>query len=151
VTISGRVIANTCTLDTSASDLQPVLPNIADKDIKGIGTTGGEKEVKIVLKECGAAASKVTVKASGIPEGGSDGNVFKNTSQTGAASGVGIYFYQNTTGSEKFDPQGNVIQDYVLKPGQDNMLKFRASYVGTQDLITAGKVETVVNLTMTYQ
>ena len=152
ITVKGRVLANTCTFDASGSTLNPVLPDIADKDIKGVGKTGGMTKVKISLKDCGADTKSVSVTASGMSGNKSDSAVFGNTSKNaGAATGVGLFFYQSNTGSDKFEPAGTVTKVYPLNPGQDNALEFRAAYVGTSNSVTAGDFQTVVTLSMTYQ
>ena len=65
ITLSGRVLANTCTI-VSGSKMQTIqLADIADRDINGKGTTAGEKTIEMVPEECGTAASVVKVSASG--------------------------------------------------------------------------------------
>lgn len=65
ITFNGTVLANTCTLSTGSRDQIMVLGSIADRDIKGKGTTGGEKEVNMVLRDCGASATAVVVSVQG--------------------------------------------------------------------------------------
>lgn len=149
ITITGKVIANTCTFDSSSSDINPKLIDISDRDIKGVGKTGGSKPIKIVLKDCGADVKTVEVKAEGTADI-DDSKAFKNISTSNAAKGVGIYLYQNETGDEKFDPQGSIKKSYDLTKNQDTTLIFRAAYVGTSATVVAGNVQSTVTLTMTY-
>ncbi|EMA4781800.1 fimbrial protein [Providencia rettgeri] len=149
VTISGKVIANTCTFDASQSELNPILPNISDRDIKGVGVTGGSKPIKIILKDCGSDVTSVEVNASGIADD-NDKMAFKNINTSASAQGVGIYFYQNETGDDKFDPAGNIKQIYSLNKNQDTHLIFRAAYFGVSDELVAGNVQSVVTLKMKY-
>lgn len=148
ITITGRVLANTCTIDSASATQSIVLSDIADRDIKGIGKTGGEKNISIVLKDCGAAASNVVVTASGATDG-DDSSAFSN-SATDGAEGVGLYFYQ-TDGATKFKPDGSVQETSALTPSADNTLTYKASYVGTKGTVTAGDFSTVVNMKFEYQ
>lgn len=151
ITITGRVLANTCTIDSGSASQTVTLPDIADRDISGKGTTGGAKDVVIVLKDCGAAASGVEVRASGNPDT-KDTTAFTNAvaQADGGATGVGVYFFQ-TDGTTKFLPDGTVTQTSALTPSVDNILTYKASYVGTSDAVTAGTFSTVVNMTFDYK
>ncbi|AWF33356.1 fimbrial family protein (plasmid) [Klebsiella oxytoca] len=148
ITITGKVLANTCTIDSASARQNITLPNIADRDIKGVGKTGGETNISIALTDCGKAASNVVVTASGTPDA-EDPTAFSNT-VTDGAEGVGLYFYQ-TGGTEKFKPDGSVRQTSPLTPSVDNTLTYKASYVGTNDTVKAGGFSTVVNMTFEYQ
>lgn len=151
ITVTGKVLANTCTLDESASTLTPKLPDISDRDIKGAGKTGGETEVKIVLKDCGANVNSVEVEASGAKDAGNDTFAFKNISANDPASGVGLYFYQSVSGTDKFKPDGSIKKSYTITPSQNNTLTMRASYVGVSDTVTAGNFQATVTLTVNYK
>lgn len=148
ITITGKVLANTCTIDEASAKQSITLSDIADRDIKGVGKTGGEKNISIVLKDCGAAASNVVVTASGTPDD-DDTTAFANTATDGA-EGVGLYFYQ-TDGSTKFKPDGSAEETSALTPSADNTLTYKAAYVGTKDTVKAGDFSTVVNMKFDYQ
>ncbi|MFP2423372.1 fimbrial protein [Pseudescherichia vulneris] len=148
ITISGRVLANTCTIDSATATQKIDLPNISDRDIKGVGKTGGEKEISIVLKDCGAAASSVVVTASGTAVTDYS-TAFANTASDGA-KGVGLFFYQ-TDGVKKFKPDGSVQETSPLRSSEDNTLTYKAAYVGTEDTVTAGYFSTVVNMKFEYR
>jgi major type 1 subunit fimbrin (pilin) len=151
VTVTGRVLANTCTIDSGSATQTVTLPDISDRDIRGKGTTGGAKDVVIVLRNCGASASGVVVRATGNPDA-DDSTAFTNAvaQAGGGATGVGVYFFQ-TDGTTKFLPGGSVTQTSALTPSVDNTLTYKASYVGTKDVVTAGTFSTVVNMTFDYQ
>ncbi|MFP7609909.1 fimbrial protein [Serratia quinivorans] len=151
ITITGRVLANTCTIDSGSAKQNVTLSDIADRDIKGAGKTGGEKQISIVLKECGPVANYVTVTASGNPDG-ADTTAFANSiaQEDAGATGVALYFYQ-TDGSTKFKPDGSVTEKSTLTPSQDNTLAYKVAYVGTKDVVTAGSFSTVVNMKFEYQ
>ncbi|KOY60670.1 hypothetical protein AM629_18035 [Photorhabdus heterorhabditis] len=150
ITVTGKVLTNTCTIDSSSAEQNITLDDISDRDISK-GTAGGTKEVVIVLKNCEAGASSVVVSASGATDA-DDASAFANVKAQaeGGATGVGVYFYQ-TNGTTKFVPSGTVTQTSKLTPSQDNTLTYKASYVGTKDTVTAGAFSTVVNMTFDYQ
>lgn len=151
ITITGRVLANTCTIDSGSATQTIQLDDISDRDIRGKGTTGGKKDVVIKLTNCGAGASGVVVSASGS-EDTDDASAFANVKAQadGGATGVGVYFFQ-TDGTTKFVPAGTAKQTSELTPSVDNTLTYKASYVGTKDAVTAGDFSTVVNMTFEYQ
>ena len=149
IIIIGRVLANTCTIDTASAEQNITLDDIADRDIKGKGTTGGEKAVSIILRDCGASASSVVVTASGVGQDIDDTTAFVNSAVNGA-EGVGLYFWQ-TDGTTRFLPDGSVKETSVLIPSVDNTLTYKAAYVGTKDTIKAGAFSTVVYMTFDYQ
>ncbi|SFT38252.1 major type 1 subunit fimbrin (pilin) [Kosakonia arachidis] len=151
ITITGTVLSNTCTIDSSSAVQNITLGAISDRDIKGKGTTGGKKDVVIKLTNCGAGTSGVVVRASGTPDA-DDALAFANArvQESGGATGVGVYFFQ-TDGTTKFVPAGTITQTSSLIPSVDNTLTYKASFVGTKDAVTAGDFSTVVNMTFDYQ
>jgi len=146
--ITGRVLANSCTVDTSSAVQNIRLPDIGDRDLSGKGRTGGEKTIDITLKNCGEATSSVIVTASGGTDA-DDLSAFANTAAGGAA-GVGLYFYQ-TDGKTLFRPDGSIKETSVLQPAVDNTLTYKAAYVSTQETVKAGSFSSVVNLRFDYQ
>jgi len=151
ITINGRVIANTCTIDSNSASQIITLNDVADRDIRGKGKTSGEKEVTINLKDCGAQATAVTVTASGAADA-DDNTAFRNviTESNGGATGVGLYFYQESS-TAKFTPDGAATQSRQLIPNSDNVLTYKAAYTGTKDTVTAGAFSTVINMMFEYQ
>lgn len=149
ITITGEVISNTYTFDSSSSDINPKLIDISDRDITGVSKIEGNEFIKIVLKDRGADVKKVAVKAEEMA-GTYDSKMFKNIRTSNAAKGVGIYLYQNETRDEKFDPQGSIKKNYDLTKNQDTNLIFRAAYMGTSAAAIAGNRQSTMTLTMAY-
>lgn len=150
INVTGKILANTCTLDAAGSDLSPTLAPISERDLRGKGTVAGQKTINIALKDCGADAGNVEIKAQGdVAE--DDEYAFKNAAATGATTGVGLYFYQ-TDGTTRFKADGSVIETVTsLTPSANNTLEFSAAYVSTAEAPSAGDFKTQVNLTLTYQ
>lgn len=147
ITITGKVLANTCTIDNASKEQNIVLPDISDRDIRGLGKTGGMKDIIITLAECGASVGNVAITTSGAVDS-DDSTAFANTASEGA-EGVGLYFYQ-TDGITTFKPDGSVTEERALVPSENNVLTFKAAYVGTKDTVKAGDFNAVVNINFEY-
>lgn len=148
IVITGTVVSNTCTLSDSSRHQTKVLPPIADRDIRGRGTTGASVSFDIDLEDCGPGTTGVRVTASGTPDG-SETDAFGNTLADGA-KGVALYVYR-TNGTDRFKPDGSVSEVSPLTPSTSNRLTYRAAYVGTGEAVTAGRFSTVVNMKFEYQ
>ncbi|CAI2793936.1 Fimbrial subunit ElfA precursor [Serratia grimesii] len=149
ITLTGKIISNTCTIDKDASDLAPALDTISDRDMKGKGAVKGLKDIKIALTDCGVDTKSVEVTASGTAQDATgDVNAFQNT---GTATGVGLYFYE-TDGTTPFSPAGNVKQTVPLNPDASGnaAMTFKAGYVSVTDAPVAGDFKSLVTLSLTY-
>lgn len=148
ITVSGKVVSNTCVIDDSKSDLSVRLDTISDRDIQKKGDTMGKRDVKIVLKDCGKDTKQVNVTVSGDPDADNT-DAFRNASTTDAATGVGLYFYK-TDGATLFKPAGST-EKSTLTPSTENTLTYKAAYVATKANPSAGGFTSVVNLKLDYQ
>ncbi|ECG6654079.1 type 1 fimbrial protein [Salmonella enterica] len=153
ITLAGRVLANTCTIDSGSATQVITLPTISDRDTKVTGAVDHVlTEVPIILRNCGAAATSVVVNTSGKANG-ENYNMFDNTIDAGSegrATGIGIYFYQ-TNGSNLLFPDGRRAETIQLTPSVDNTLTFYATYGITTASVTPGNISAVVNMTFDYQ
>lgn len=150
ITVKGQIISNTCTVDTTNSDLNPTLDTISDRDMKVKGTVKGLKDISIALTDCGEDTKKVDVTASGTAQDATaDSNAFSNT---GSATGVGLYFYE-TDGATTFSPDGSITEPVQLTPDASNnaTMTFKAGYVSVADAPAAGDFKSQVTLTLAYQ
>ncbi|WP_286932911.1 fimbrial protein [Leclercia sp. UBA5958] len=147
ITITGKVLANTCTIDSGSANQSITLPDITARELRGKGTTAGEKLVRITLTDC-ETVNRVVVKAFG-QEDVDDPVAFKNALADGSR-GVGIYFYQ-TDGITKFRPDGSIQQTSALLPLPVNVLDYKVSYVATKETVEAGGFRSVVSMTFDYQ
>ncbi|KAA5951240.1 type 1 fimbrial protein [Pantoea sp. VH_18] len=149
INVKGKIVSNTCVIDTTNSDLTVTLPTLSDKDFKSKGVVAGKKTVNLVLKDCGKDTSKVDVTASGDPDD-TDKSAFKNAATGGdAATGVGLYFYE-TDGNTLFLPNGTK-EESSLDATKTNTLAYTAAYVATAATVSAGGFASVVNLMLEYQ
>ncbi|KGT88760.1 hypothetical protein NG99_21075 [Erwinia typographi] len=153
ITIKGKVLSNTCTLESK--NINVAMAAISDKDIRKKGETAAKRTVSLVLKDCGGAVSAVKVTAQGTADD-DDKSAFANLYGNGkdetktAATGLGIHFYE-TDGNTLFNPDNPVTETSTLTPDEDNTLTYTAEYVGTKDTVTGGNFSTVINMTLDYQ
>jgi type 1 fimbria pilin len=150
VTVTGRVIENTCTLDKT--DTSVTLDTVSARDIsKGADTA--KKAFTVGLKDCGADATQVDIVTSG--EADSDvADAFINAATGGdAASGVALHFYNVNGSTEKLmKPDGSMAgASQPLNASADNVLNFKAAYTGTKEKATAGNFRSVVNFKLNYE
>lgn len=152
VTVTGRVVENTCTLD---KDNTPVtLDTVSARDVSK-GTDTAKKPFTVLLKDCGADATRVNIATSGEADSGI-ADAFINAETGGdAASGVALHFYSfdpPTGTATLMKPDGSVAgASQELYPSSDSIMNFIAAYTGTNEKATAGKFRAVVNFKLTYE
>ena len=149
IKITGKVVANTCTLDTAGSDMAPDMGTVAARDLKGLGTTLALRDIKIHLTGCGADITRgIDFVASGTADtGDSGGFAFKNSS---ASNGVGLRFYK-TDKKTPFKANGSVTETITTLRAGENTVTFAAAFVATSAAATAGAFATTVNLKLNYK
>ncbi|WP_277973524.1 fimbrial protein [Pantoea agglomerans] len=154
IMIKGKILDNTCTVDTTGSDLAPTMAPVSARDLKEVGTTLGKMDIKLSLKDCGKDINRgVIITAKGEPDSDDpDGYAFKNlTTGTGAASGVGLQFYKSADRTTPFKADGSDTETNTSLKEGDNILTFAAAYVATTATPGAGDFTTTVSLTLAYQ
>jgi major type 1 subunit fimbrin (pilin) len=155
ITITGKIVDNTCTVDTEGSDLNNVsLVDVSARDLKGIGTTLGKKDIKLALKGCGKDITRgLVVTASGDADtSDTEGFAFKNVLTENAATGVGLLFYKSADNqANPFKAEGEDSETITGLGEGANVIHFAAAYVATEETPGAGNFSTTVNLTLAYQ
>jgi major type 1 subunit fimbrin (pilin) len=149
ITLGGRVLANTCTLDSSA--LLVELPDINVSDIVSIGSRASQVEIPFLLKGCGADVTAVRVVASGTPDENNTSS-FVNAIPTdeGGATGVSVRITM-LDGSYPFLPDGSQMQIVQLNPQlPENRFSFFAQYRVNILPVTPGKIMSLVDFRFTY-
>jgi major type 1 subunit fimbrin (pilin) len=149
VTITGKVLDNTCTLTGAGENITFPLPFVSVRDFNTENKKIGSVEIPIVFTDCGSGIQGVTVKVSGEP-GGSAG-AFKNTldgdTSHDGATGVGVNFY-DTDGT--LIKAGSDVEATKQSFSQDTTLYYEASYAKVADDIKAGLINAVITLSFTY-
>ncbi|WP_329892172.1 fimbrial protein [Stenotrophomonas sp. SMYL11] len=143
LTITGRVLAGTCTLTDATIDLDPVkasdLTPGTDAQIKAgaLEFTGCVGVNKAVLSFAGTAAD-------------GDAERWKNTAATDPASGVSISLLSGTTGNNYLKDGDTGID--VPVTGATARYDLRAAYhAPTGAALSAGKVSTEIVVTADYE
>lgn len=147
ITITGRVLANTCTIDNGSVRQTVILPDVSDRDFHDVGVTAGETPVTIRLNDCGSDIQLVVVTASGDADS-VNSQAFNNSyNGQNKANGVAINFYR--TDGILFSPNGSNPEETKLIPG-NNVLVYKASYISTTKKIAGGNITSVINLELEY-
>ena len=141
ISISGNVIARTCTLADSSLSLQ--LDTIAVSDFDKLISVG-RKEILIKLVNCTIGETfNISFYGKQDPD---DKNAFLNDS---AKNGVGIRFYDQDGSIIPADPVSSTKKNIVINKASTT-LYYAASYVRT-GTPKAGKVSSVVNVKFEYE
>lgn len=143
LTISGRVLPGTCTLNAAPIDLDPVKAS----DL----TPGTDAQIKAgALEFTGCVGvSKAVLSFDGTPADG-DAERWKNTAATDPASGVSISLLSGTTGNTYLKDGDTGID--VPVTGATARYDLRAAYhAPTGAALSAGEVSTEIVVTAAYE
>jgi type 1 fimbria pilin len=143
LTITGRVLPGTCTLNAAPIDLDPVKA--------GDLTPGADSQIKAGALEFNGCVgvSKAVLSFAGTPADG-DAERWKNTATTDEASGVSISLLAGTTGNT-YLKDGDAGID-VPVTGATARYDLRAAYyVPTGAALSAGDVSTEIVVTADYE
>ncbi|ENJ4070667.1 type 1 fimbrial protein [Enterobacter hormaechei] len=148
ITIIGRVLANTCTIDNGSARQTIILPDVSDRDFHSVGVTIGETPVSIRLNDCGSDIQSVVVKVSGDADSVNTEAFNNSYNGQNKAEGIAINFYR--TDGISFLPNGSNPEEIKLAPG-NNEIVYKTSYISTTEKIVGGNVVAVVNLQFDYK
>jgi len=146
VTITGKIIANTCTLD-STSVIVP-LGSIALRELQTMGKTSSLKSFNLDLKECGDAAKSVNVTVKGIADEQNSQALALTSAGDSAAQGVAIYLLDKDKNLLPINDEASA--SYNLVAGNKNLLLFYAQYVATTDNPRAGEAKSSASIYLDY-
>ncbi|HHF3391879.1 TPA: fimbrial protein [Haemophilus influenzae] len=169
VTFKGKVLANTCKLETESQNMTVTLPDVGKNALDQKGRVAGPKPFQIKLKECGAnsatpAATVVRARFYHIPAAGMSTTIvdatndftLTNTKTTNKAQNVNIQLFEKdgstpikivTTGSTETTP--TTIYKETINGGNNIILHYVAKYYAT-GVATAGEVEASTNFEVVY-
>lgn len=153
VNITGKVVANSCTVTEKADGASVDFGRVSTDDFgTEVGTVASSQDFILHLKDCGADATSVTVSASGTPDDNLP-DAFKNnaTGTTGGATNVGVTIFGGSDTNTQLKPDSGTV-DYNLDPKNDsNDLPFKAKLVrDSTDAIGTGTETSVVTLKLVY-
>ena len=157
ITFRGKIVDNSCTVQTASKSLTVQLPTVSANLLNGVGKTTGETPFEVTLENCKAANTNTGQTVRLYFFGGTTSavdlnrKILNNTSNTSAASNVGIQITDSTLTPI---PLGKQIGEYaatdkVALATTGVILRYWARYYAT-GTATAGNVESTVQYNIVY-
>ncbi|KAA5971611.1 fimbrial protein [Pantoea sp. M_9] len=145
INFTGKITDDTCDIDAGSATQNINMGTIGSDAFQGPGTIAGATGFKIVMTNCPASHSAVSVKFDGAPDNGNPDILALSSSPTNA-SGVGIQLrdYDRTPISLNTDSKP------VPVTGGTATMNFSAAYIATAATVTAGDADSTVNFTVNY-
>ena len=145
ITVTAKVLAATCTAPANATY---DIGNVSLTDLTAAGNETGKKDFTLDFTGCDNSITKIELTAAGTADSG-DGNVFKNSASSSPATKVGIVLYPENQLTTPLKPAGGT-HTYTVTSGASHSLPMTARVRATGAGATAGPVQAVIPLTVTY-
>lgn len=146
INISGKVIADTCTIDVNGSASSTVtLPTVVTGDLASSGATAGNTNFDIKLANCDTNVASAKMAFNGANIDGANGNL--NTTGAGQAGNVQVRLLSGANVINA-STQGNAPTIAVTNGNGSTTLT--AQYYANGAAASAGLVNTSVGFTLTY-
>ncbi|NYV43584.1 type 1 fimbrial protein [Cronobacter sakazakii] len=148
VTFNGKLIAETCEIDTNDVDKTVTLPTISTQTFAKAGDEAGSTTFTIKAVSCPAAITKVAAHFEALDSTGFDpvtGNL-TNAAATGGAKNVEVRLY-NTDSS--VIAVGETGAAFDVQSDQTALMRYIGGYYATA-ATEAGDVTAKVNYTLSY-
>ncbi|HFI4297142.1 TPA: fimbrial protein [Escherichia coli] len=156
ITFTGKVVAQTCTVNTSDKDLAVTLPTVATSSLKDNAATSGLTPFAIRLTGCATGMNSAqSVKAYFEPSSNIDlaTHNLKNTATPTKADNVQIQLL-NSNGTSTIllgeADNGQDVQSETIGSDGSATLRYMAQYYATGQS-TAGDVKATVHYTIAYE
>ncbi len=145
INFNGTITDDTCDISTASKTQTVNLGTIGSNSFSAPGTASAATGFTVVMTNCPATHSNLSVKFDGTPAGG-DPAVLALTDTPTKATGVGIQLR---------DADGSVLPLFAdSKPvaitAGNATLNFSAAYVSTAATVTAGEANSTANFTVNY-
>ncbi|AUX92162.1 fimbrial protein [Mixta gaviniae] len=146
VNFNGEIIDNTCIISLGNGSNSLVVPmgSVNKSSFTGTGSIASTTQFALVMTNCPAV--NASVKFDG-PTYEGDQNVLALNPGAGVATGVGIQLYDKDMAALPLFTASN---PYQLKEGEDNIMRFYASYIAMAGSVTAGPANAVATFTVNY-
>ncbi len=144
INITGQILPASCTVQSIPA---VSLGDIRDVDMANVGNSSSPVAFQLSLTACPATTTKVTASFAGTADS-SNGDVFRNATGTGNATGVGVQLLDADHGNATLRP-GSTSQLAVSNSSATFNLEARA--VTTTANPVTGNIDTSVTVTFTYQ
>ncbi|HBQ4247620.1 TPA: fimbrial protein [Escherichia coli] len=156
ITFTGKVVAQTCAVNTEDTNLEVTLPTVATSSLKDEGATSGMTPFAIRLTGCSTnIVGSENVKAYFEPSSNIDlaTHNLKNTALSNKADNVQIQLL-NSNGTSPIllgeADNGQDVQSEVIGTDGSATLRYMAQYYATGKS-TAGDVKATVHYTIAYE
>lgn len=150
ITITGDIVANTCTVTGSAGkNVTVTLPTVGASSLATVGQTAGATPFSISLSSCpaGLTSAKTNFEV-GSTVNPVTGNL-KNSTAPGSATNVEVQLLSNSF--QGINVATNANSQTVPISGGTATMSYYAQYIATGGAAAAGTVNTSVQYSMTYQ
>ena len=157
ITITGKVVAQTCTVDGSAfgtpdTSVTAAMPLVLAPVLATSGAVAGKTQFQMVVANCDPSLSSVQAFFSG-PNIQTDGNL-KNPTLAGNATNVEVQLLNSSStvmnlNNATATAQNSPVVTLTGSPTKGATLTYFAQYYSTGGS-TAGNVNTTVQFTMNY-
>lgn len=144
INISGKVIAQTCTVNTN-NGATVVLPPVNKSVFTAAGSTAGDTNFTIALSNCDSLLTNAQMSFSGANIDTSNGKL-KNTSSGGSNIEIEL-----VNGATPINLSNNTNAPSVPLNSGSGSTTLKARYYASTTPVTAGAVSTSVDFTLTYQ
>lgn len=147
VSISGTIQDNTCEISSDSQDKVVYMGAVPVKEFTIAGTRSNAIPFNINLKNCGPAASEVSITFVG-EENSINTDYFSIDSGEGSSKGIALAIY---------DDKGILISPneestgYLINPKQDSVeFIFSARYVSVSNEVSGGEANVVATFVLNY-
>lgn len=144
--IRGGIVEPACVVSTESENQTIDMGVVSSNKFHQVGSRSIQIPFFIKLTDCNKNISdKVSLIILGN-ENSKDKRLFNITEQVNSASGVGIALYDDE--NEIIKP--NVVGEYNFFEENESRLKFKASYLATEEHVKGGKADAVVWFVLNY-
>ncbi|AJJ01398.1 fimbrial family protein [Yersinia pseudotuberculosis IP 32953] len=153
VTFNGKLIADTCQVDTASENITVTLPTLSIQSLAVAEAQDGSKDFEIKVLDCPATLTQVGAHFNAIDSSGvnpATGNLV-NKAPTDAAGNVEVRLYNVDDSSQiRVGSTGNMVNIVYVgaTPGTAN-LTYAGGYYAT-DATTPGEVNAKVEYVLAY-
>ncbi|HCM7229830.1 TPA: fimbrial protein [Klebsiella aerogenes] len=152
VNITGKVVANSCEVDTGGTDKEVYIGQFSTADFPSVGSTTAAKSFTIALKNCTAGIKGTKITFSGTKAAGNPALLALSDNGEGTAgviaTGVGVEILDASMTSIPVNNTDSAL--YPLSP-DSNQLTFNLRYQSTSATVTAGDATAVLYFDMQYE
>ena len=145
LTLSGKVVASPCTVDTDTVNKTVELGSLQRRDLQTAGEGGEWQDFDLLLTNCPAGTTKVTATVSGMPDP-QDATAWKNS---GTSTNMALRIASRDR-SQAFAPGGSLDQNVNIST-RSASFPLSARMFTPQGSATAGTFQSIMNVEFTWQ